>query len=330
MTRSFSYRFAMLCLLAMMLTGGALTKSLWTKQKKHEDIYYAWVEGGRILNGENPYAKVLDGDMRTNQKYATYFPVFYELSALSQWAGLRDYDSWLAFWRVVFLFFYLAIAGVLFSFVYLRAGLPGALFAAAFWMFSRWPLYVSQVSHLDFLPIFFLLLSLLLFRQNRGASLLLYGLSLGLKQLAIFLGPLYLIWIWQEAKTDRLKQVLGGLLTIISVPLAASLPFLVWNAEGFFKSVLFSVTRNPNNHFRAASVNEVMGCFGPLARLPMLLLLLLVYTLAAKRTIGPFTACLFITAVFLDFSPVLFGQYLAWLVPLIPLAMCDRWREEER
>ena len=73
-----SYTIALLCLLAILLAGAAVNMRLWKTDTKGEDIYYAWVEGGRILNGENPYGRVLAGNMRDNDKYATYFPVFYE------------------------------------------------------------------------------------------------------------------------------------------------------------------------------------------------------------------------------------------------------------
>ncbi len=44
---------------------------------KGDDIYFIWLEGKRIIAGENPYARVLLGDMRVNDKYATYFPLAY-------------------------------------------------------------------------------------------------------------------------------------------------------------------------------------------------------------------------------------------------------------
>ncbi|MDF5733310.1 MAG: hypothetical protein PUP92_36330, partial [Rhizonema sp. PD38] len=54
---------------------------------KEEDIYYLWIEGKRILSGENPYARILLSNMRDNQKYATYFPLFYIMSYLTQLLG---------------------------------------------------------------------------------------------------------------------------------------------------------------------------------------------------------------------------------------------------
>ena len=67
------------------------------------DINYNYQEAQRILAGENPYERILTGDMRTNKKYATYFPHFYLLSAGVIKLGLGEYPQFLAFWRIVFL-----------------------------------------------------------------------------------------------------------------------------------------------------------------------------------------------------------------------------------
>ena len=313
-----------LCLLGILVAGVVVHVRLWDWNTEGEDIHYAWQEGARILTDENPYSRILAGNMHDNDKYATYFPVFYELSALTQWAGLSDYAAWIAFWRVVFLACNLAIAVMLYLLVYPRGRLLGASFAAAFWLFNRWTLYVTQVAHLDFVAIFFLIASLGLFHRHRKISLLLFSLSLGVKQIAIFLVPLYLIWIWRTTRQDRLKQTLCAGLLIASIPVLTSLPFLAWNAEGFIKSVIFSVTRNPADHFGAPSVGGHMGWPGITARLPLFFMLLAVYGLAWRGQMGIYLGSLLTLATFVDLNAVLFRQYLAWIVPLIPLAIVDR------
>ncbi len=114
-------------------------------------------------------------------------------------------------------------------------------------------------------------------------------------------------------------------LTIASVPILTSLPFLVWHAEGFVKSLAFSVTRNPIDHFSVTSLDGQMGWLGLPARLPMLVMLLAVYALAWRRKVGMYVASLFAMSTFVNFNSVLFRQYLAWIVPLIPLVMLDLW-----
>ena len=111
---------ALVCLLILLVAGAVVNIRFWTVDTKGQDIYYSWVEGSRILTGENPYARILAGNMQENEKYATYFPVFYELSSLSLLAGLRTYEQWIAFWRVVFLVCNLVIACLVFAVPYRR------------------------------------------------------------------------------------------------------------------------------------------------------------------------------------------------------------------
>ncbi|MCU0501408.1 MAG: hypothetical protein MUC51_06520 [Anaerolineae bacterium] len=318
------------CLLVILAVGAIAHIQLWDRDTKGEDVYYNWVEGSRLLNGEDPYARILAGNMHENDKYATYFPGFYGLSALTQAAGLRDYDTWIAFWRVIFLAFDLAIAAALYLLLYPRGRLLAACFAAAFWLFGRWTLHVTEIAHIDFIPIFLMVASLGLFRKHRWTALLLFSLSLGVKQIAIFLVPLYLIWTWQSVRQDKLKQTLLAGLVIASVPILTSLPFLAWHADGFIESLAFSATRNPVDHFSTPSLDGQMGWLGLPARLPMLVMLLAVYGLAWRRKIGIFVASLFAMSTFVDFNSVLFRQYLAWLVPLIPLVMLDLWDNADR
>lgn len=315
-------------LLLLLVIAAVAHIRLWPTPTEGEDVYYAWVEGGRILAGENPYARVLAGDLRQNDKYATYFPVFYALSALTQRFGLADYGAWIAFWRVIFLLLTLATGLLLYALPAREGEVALALFAAGFWLFNRWTLHVAQIAHLDPLPIFLLIASLALFERRRTASLLLFSLSLGVKQIAVFLVPLYLIWVWraQSARAtarDRGRAVVVAALLIASVPLVTSLPFLAWNAEGFVKSIAFSATRLPADHFAAPSFDGHMGWLGVPAKLPMLALMALVLRLAWQGKLGRATAALLVMACFVDFNSVLFRQYLAWLVPLLPLAALE-------
>ena len=317
-------RWALLLLVVLLVAATIVNAGQTTRETQGEDIYYSWVEGQRLLAGENPYARVLTGNMRENQKYATYFPLFYILSAASQIAGLRDYPQWVSAWRIVFTLFDLAIGVLVFWLLYRRQLVLAALFGAAFWLFNRWTLHVVQVAHMDFITIFLFLLSLALFDRHRSTSLLLLSFSLAIKQIAVFTIPLYLIWTWQAAKPERAVRDLGqAVLLIASVPVIVSLPFLVWNAEGLVKSVVFSATRFPADHFGAPSVDGLLGWIGIPAKAPMLIMMALAYGLAWRRQVGLYIGALFVMASFVDFNSVLFRQYLAWVVPLLPLVLVD-------
>ena len=247
-----------------------------------QDIYFSYVEGQRLQHGENPYARVLTGDMLQNQKYATYFPVFYELSSLSEGLGLHAFPDWMAFWRIVFMVFELATAGLFYVSLARRNLEWGGVLAAAFWLFNRWTLQVVQTQNMDFIPIFFLLLSLELFPRKSLLSLFFLSLSLGMKQIAIFLVPLYIIWIFRAAGRQWIQKVAGAALAIASIPILSGLPFLIWNAQGFFQSVFFSATRSTAVNFRPFSLDVLMGWSGFPARFALFALVLLVYVVACQ------------------------------------------------
>jgi hypothetical protein len=313
----------LLCLPLLLVACVLVNIPLWKSDAKGTDIYYDWIDGQRILSGENPYARVLAGNMRDNNKYTTYFPVFILLSWLTQLVGLREFSQWIAFWRAIFLFCNLGIAGAIFYLLYRRQHYGTALFGALFWIFNRWVLYIVTIAHLDFIAILLLIASLGLFEKRRWSALLLLSLSLGVKQIAIFLVPLYLIWTWRAAERNRPREVLLAALVIASVPVVTALPFVAWHAEGFAKSIIFSLTRVFDASYAEPSVDVLLGWTGIPARLPMLGLMVLVYWIAWRRKIGMYTSVLFVMATFIAFSTVLFRQYLSWVIPFIPLVVCD-------
>jgi uncharacterized membrane protein len=290
------------------------------------DMYYIWLDGSRLAAGENPYERILTGNMRQNRKYPTYLPLFYMLVAGTHGLGVTEYKTWLWLWRPLVVASQVGIAVLLFV-VCRRAGHPVlAVFATLFWGLNRWTLYVVKVDHVDFLPILCLLGSMVLFETRRRASLLLFGLSLALKQIAVFVTPLYLIWTWRRASDPgaRLRETARAAGWIVLVPGLLSLPFLAWNAEAFVRSILFSATRDADSHVRALSFDTQLGLTGLAARLPMLLLIALVLVAAARGEIGRYLAVVLVLATFLDFNTVFFLQYVAWIVPFLVLATLDR------
>lgn len=326
MGRSYWRTVTLICFLVLLLGGAIAHVRLWGMPTRGEDVYYGWVEGQRLQRGENPYARTLTGNLRDNDKYATYFPVFYYGSYLTIRAGLDSYEDWIAFWRMIFLLANLGIAGILFYLPFRRKIWALALFGPAFWLFNRWTLHVTRVAQIDFLALLLLIVSVALFPRRRYVSLLLLGLAIGVKQIALFLIPLYLIWVWQEAEPQRLKKTLIAGALIASIPVITSLPFLAWDPKAFVISVIFDALRNPADHFDVASFDAMIGWIGLLAKTPMITLMILVFTLAWQRHIGRWLATLLVMAAFVDFSSVLFRQYFVWEAPFIPLAVLDLLR----
>ena len=323
-----SWRTITLVCFALILIGGTLANArMWQAKTRGEDVYWSWLEGQRLLKGVNPYERTLTGNLRDNDKYATYFPMFYYGTALSIFAGLGEYEEWLESWRVLSLLASLGIAAILFYLPFRRKVWALALFAAGFWLFNRWTLHVTRIAHLDFLAILPLLASLALISRRRFAALLLLGFSISFKQIGLFLVPLYLIWTWQKSSPDRVKRILIAVALIAIIPLVTSLPFLIWNPKAYLISVIFDALRNPADHFGAASLDAMIGWVGLPAKIPMLALMLLAFVLTWQRRVGKWTAVLLVMAAFVDFSSVLFRQYFTWLVPFIPLAVLDLLRD---
>jgi len=290
-----------------------------------EDVNYEFWRGQMIATGQNPYERALDPGLSPEDEgyVATYFPLFYLLSALTQRLGLKTFDAWINVWRFAFALFDVGIAAVLFWAFHRRGrALVGAL-AAGFWFFNRWTLHVALGGHVEFLPIFFLVLSLVVFREHQRLSLVLFGVSLALKQMGIFLAPLYVVWVWQSAPEGKVKRAAWGAAAIAAVPLVVSLPFIVWNPEAFFRSVFFSAARREGAHFEAPSLDVAIGLRGFAGRLPMFAMMALVYICSLRRQLGRYVSALLVMAVFIGFNPVLFRQYLTWTVPLVPLCALD-------
>ena len=292
------------------------------------DMYYIWLEGKRIIAGENPYARVLAGNLRENDKYATYFPIAYLLSALVQKLGFLDYRDWLYFWRPLSFTFHMGIVGLTLKYFQRRGLLILGAAASTIVLLGRWSIYIVRVHHLEFAAIFFLVFSLVLLKEKTRLALLMFSISLGIKQIAIFALPIYLIWLWKH-RTGPFKDLIIGVLLIFSIPTLTSLPFLMWNAEGFFKSVLFSATRLGANHINGAPSIDVMfspdypWLIGLRAKLPMLVLMGLFYLSFLTERVGIFLATTMTMMTFLYFNSVLFLQYFVWPLSLLPFALVE-------
>ena len=125
----------------ILIAGISVYFSLWQRKSAiFQDVFFMHREGNRLLELKNPYARVLKGDMVQNEKYATLFPLSYELSAVVQSLGLHDFTLWLQFWQIVFLISYLGLALLIFYIPYQASLTALALFGAFFMLFNRWSL----------------------------------------------------------------------------------------------------------------------------------------------------------------------------------------------
>lgn len=287
-----------------------------------QDIYYYWRRGGRIAQGINPYACAVD-DTCANHKTPQHLPLFYLLSAATHKLGLATYGDWIAVWQPSFLAFYLATTGITFTFLYYRGQHVLAFFSAFFWLFNRWSLYVVRVGHLDFMALFFLVLSIVLLKRYRRTAFLLLGVSLALKQVAIFLVPLYLIYVWYHAPARRRVALVSALLLIASVPVLTSLPFLIDNPQAMALALLFAATRSTEADLGAPGLAQILQVDSSFGTLFMLFLMGLVYVVTYRKQLSVTVGALLIFMTFLAFNNVLFHQYFVWVMPFVPLAASE-------
>ncbi len=314
------------CLLPLVLAAAVW---LYYSQRHYntagEDIFYLYEDGRQIASGENPYARIHGGNMRENRKYSTYLPLFYLLSAASQKAGLVSFESWVAFWKII-LWLSVAVVGVVIFGGYSIQGmhLAGVLLTG-FWLFNRWTLHLAKIAQIDALAILFLLLAMIFFQKRTTLAFLCLGTSLAVKQMAVFVVPLFLLTL---PPTESGRKILC-LFCLLLVPLAASLPFLIWDLTGFVKSIAFSATRNPADHFGVPSADSLLGWVGLPAKIPLLTGLGMIFLLAWRRMISLFTAVFLSFALLVDFNSVLFRQYLVWPAATLALAASD-WMKRDK
>lgn len=302
-----------------------IKNTVYGKSAEGEDISYYWKRGTILAGGGNPYECALDNSC-ANSKMPIHFPLFYWLSSFSIKLGLAGFEAWLSFWRPVFILAYAGIGALLWFTLVRRSQYALALLTLLFWLLNRWSLYVIKVGHVDFLALFFLIASLVLIKRNLKISALLFGISLAIKQVAIFLIPLYLIYAWiSSGRSSRKKwlQILATTVLIGIVPFLATLPFLFDQPLAMLKAIMFSATRSSESDFGAPALSAILNFHGTENVLPMLCLMALVYLNAWQKKIPIYISGLFVFAIFLTFNRVIFNQYFIWLIPFIPLAVSE-------
>jgi len=295
---------------------------VFSKTPEKNDISSIFSDGKDIAEGVNPYAKIHGSDMKNNKKYSTYLPGFFLITAGAVKLGVNDVYEFLSWWRPMSVVIHLLI-GTLFFWLFWSKGLiPESFFVSLFWIYNRWNLSVMGSGQIDLLAIGFLLLSLVYFNTDKVRSGVLFGCSLAIKQIAIIFIPAYLL-IWL-AQTKNFKEVLSkGIPSIAIVPFIVSLPFLMIDATGFIKSVLFSATRNAGGHVKIKSLDYIFEWSGFFSKLPMFGLIFLLAYIGYKRNASPSIIAALTLSVFVCFNSVLLWQYFCWSFAFISLALYE-------
>lgn len=295
---------------------------------KGNDIFYIWSDGHAIANGENPYSKIHGSDMRKNQKYSTYLPGFFLIVSVYVKLGFETFSEWMSFWRPTSFLIHCFIGLLLYFVLLYRAGFWLALLGAHFWLISRWPIGIMNSGQIDSLAILLLLLSLLLLPSRKNFALVLFGASLSIKQIGIFMLPVFILLSSDLAKPFlwNVRQGFRDLFYISIVPFILCLPFLISDAQGVLMSMLFSATRSPGGHLKVQSLDEILGYAGLVSKIPMIFMLATVYFLVLEKKIGKFVAGLAVFLIFISFNSVLFKQYMPWFCAFLGLAIAESQR----
>ncbi len=298
----------------------ALVKKMYEQKAIANDIEYVWNEGSEILHGNNPYARAAI-DTKHGSKYATYFPLSYIGSAAIQKVGFATFESYLTIVRPTVWGSQLISAVLVCVYLARRGQLLLGVLSFFVILFHRFTLYPARVVHIDFPAIAFLLLGLMLLSKKSKTAYLLIGVSLAIKQMAIFLVPAILIYVWHKNHSKKHTGI--ALVLMLIVPIVSLLPFLIDNPTGTMQSILFSANRTATGDFASPDLATTLSLTGLVARLPMLILLALVYAAVWRKEIRIYGAALAIFIIFIGFNPVLFFQYLAWIIPFVPLAISE-------
>ncbi len=148
-----------------------------------------------------------------------------------------------------------------------------------------------------------------------------------------------MILIWQSATTQPdqqhagtnwtvARELVAGLALILSIPMLTSLPFLIWDAQSYIRSILVSVTRNAETVIALETFDHLTRAISPdfkgaVTKLPMFLFMLLVYVTVFQRKIGLAGGTFGIIVAFTVLNSVLFFQYWAWFMAVLPLLLCE-------
>ena len=289
----------------------------------NSDIFATWQESHRICSGQNPYARTVKENSARGRtrKPPAYLPGFYVIGCGIEKLGFDTYRSWLSAWSTVLITLHISIA-LLFYAIWTRHGLPfvGSVIAAL-WLVgfhSRHTLFNYQTNTLAILP---LLLSLLAFETRRTTSFLLLGASLAIKQIAVFLVPLYLCWTWNERRSAQ--AVLKSLMLIGAIPALFSAPFVVADPFAFFLSLGTQLTRAGALDRNVPSLAALFGS-GLAAKAILVGMVCAVCALAIRyKNLPRSAAAALVMLSFVSLNTVVFPQYLLWIVALMPIAALE-------
>jgi len=194
----------------------------------------------RVLQLQNPYAysikSVLDQLGFPPSLYTPHVDGSFEFHlnypAMNFLALIPTYLAGLHDVRDGVLLFHFASLMLIFALVPPRLkGLSLAPFSLGF------PFLIGY-SWTDSVWAFFILMTAVTWRRNKGLSLVSFGLAVATKQVALVAGPFLLIRFWKEKPTPRARSVLVALSQAFVGFLAPNLPFIISSPSSWWTAAV--------------------------------------------------------------------------------------------
>lgn len=299
----------------------SLIDKIYAENLVGNDIAMYLHRGQQIAAGTNPYACVLEKGECIG--YPAHTPGMYLIASGFVLLGVHDLDSWAAAWRPVAISAWLLVGIVLLVHIARTGQIALAVAAFGFWLFNRWSLDVLRIVHTDFLGVLFLLLAVIFTEKRPKTAVLLLGISLAIKQVALLALPLFALVYWRKYPRQYKKMVQFTALTLC-IPLLTLLPFLIDNPAATIQGLTNPLARPAQQvHGFASSFAQFVDVTTPSKAFLMLYLIGIIYIAAYQKNISLAAGILFIFAIMISFTHVLYNQYIVWLLPFIPLTIAQ-------
>ncbi len=285
------------------------------------DIGATYREGARICKGINPYSRIIvEGDDGI-KKPPTYFPGFYlSVCALIKLTGIKDYNEFCPVWTGINAFLCFFLGAAFWYTLWKKQLYLEAVFASVLLFYGRWSSNEMFGLMIDIPGVLPLVLSILLFDRYRKASYLMFGLSLCMKQIGIFIAPLFLIWaLVERGERKPFQAVLECVVWCALLPVIMLAPFMYDDFKGTILSILHSAVRRSGRVTRYWLLKDI-----PFSQTVMLFgSMFLVYLLAFFQRLPRGTSAFLVMICFISFNRIYFPQYSFWPIALVPFVLLE-------
>lgn len=285
-----------------------------------EDISSYIRRGEQIVKGENPYS--CTKNYAACEGYPAHLPGMYWVAAGFVKMGINELGEWAKVWRPIVFGTWFLIGLILLVYIMRKQQPALAVASFGFWLFNRWSVDVLRIAHTDFLGTLFLLLSVLLINRAPYFAALMLGVSLSIKQLAILVVPLFLIYLFRTQKM-KLPKLFIILILIVLPPLAVTLPFLIDDPVSTMTGVMNVAERSAQTvHGFAPSLDTWFDMTNGKWAI-MLFLAAAVYIAAWRKETNLAQGTFLVLAIMIAFTSTLYNQYLVWLLAFLPVVVAN-------